>query len=456
MHNDDDIVITGLACRFAETANPVALWRNIFSGKSLFTRERAFDFGKEENRPFAKQTPSYAARLDRFYSYATDAASFPSERKAGENGDLVFALQMTSDALNDSDGDFRTLPASHTALHIGYASPFNNTATSWMQRTSLVDDTVELLRKFLQGAPAGIVEEIRDGLCKALPEFSPNALGSAFGGAIVASIAERLRITGPAENVDTGFLSGHTALMRACDDLRSGRADVAVAGAIQPPLSRAFLQGLGGLLRFTADDCPKPFSKDAAGTLPGEGGALFVLKRRSDAKKAGNRVYASIENVSTMAPRPDFRTGPQNPANLADTMCNVMGSAGVEPVSVRLVETIGCAVPELDAAEINAMRTVFDGSEDGGKIGFGSLTCNVGHTLWASSAAGTMKAVLALYHRILPPSKKIERLNAKTFGPLYWIDEPRPWLSGDRKNPRRALVNAVDYTGSCSSLLLSE
>ena len=455
MHNDDDIVITGLACRFAETADPVAMWRNIISGKSFFTRSRADDFESDGVLPFGNRPPAYCARLDRLYSYSSDETAFSPERKPGENGDVFFALQMAVDALCDSNLDIRNLPSSRMAFHLGYASPFNTTAVSWLQRTHVLDETVELLRKFLPDLPASCVGEIRAGLRASLPELSLSALGSAFGGAISAGVAERLRIFGPAETVDAGFLSGHCAIRRAVDDLRAGRADVAIAGAVQPPLSSVVMYGLGGLVQFTRDDGPRPFSKDASGTLPGEGGAMFVLKRRSDAKRDGNRIYASVENVSTVAPQPDFRTGPQNPANLATTMRNALEASGADASTVRMVETSGCAVPAIDAAEIAAMQAVFDGVE-GARIGFGSVTCNIGHTLWASSAAGAIKAVLALSHKILPPSKKIDRLNVKAFGSMYWLDEARPWLNGDRKNVRRAFVNAVDYTGACSTLLLGE
>jgi hypothetical protein len=98
---------------------------------------------------------------------------------------------------------------------------------------------------------------------------------------------------GTAFAIDAGGISGHQAIQSAIDDLRLRRADIALAGAIQPPLNRAVVQGLSGAMIFSRGKTLQPFSRDADGTLPGEGGAIFVLKRLKDALRQGDRITPS-------------------------------------------------------------------------------------------------------------------------------------------------------------------
>jgi acyl transferase domain-containing protein len=81
-------------------------------------------------------------------------------------------------------------------------------------------------------------------------------------------------------------------------------------------------------------------------------------------------------------------------------------------------------------------------------VGVGSVKGNIGHTLRASMAAGVVKAALALYHRVLPPQVATEHPSPRIAclsSSAYLLTEPRPWITGDSANPRRAAVMGANF-----------
>lgn len=224
------------------------------------------------------------------------------------------------------------------------------------------------------------------------------------------------------------------------DDLESGRADIALAGALTPPLSRAYIEGLAGEVDFSQRLELHPFASSQDGTLPGEGGAFFVLKRRQDALRDHDRIYALIRSVAIgHCPEDDpsaiFREATDR--------------ANVEPTKIGLVEADGSCIREAEARELAAIRSIWGEHRPGMPlVGVGSVKGNIGHTLRASMAAGVAKAALALYTKVLPPQIPPEHaddsISNLTSG-AYLLDDERPWITGDSANPRRAAVMGANF-----------
>ena len=277
----------------------------------------------------------------------------------------------------------------------------------------------------------------------------------------VSWIARETSFAGGATILDAGMLTGAAAIRGAVNDLLTGHCEVALAGAITPPLSRAYLEGVSGEVEFSDSPEFTPFAEVQKGTVPGEGGAFFVLKRREDALKDHDRIYALIKAV-TIGHNPE-----SDPAYLFK---QAVKEAGVPLKSIELIEADGSGIKRAEDREISAIQGMWGDHVPGGPlVGVGSVKGNIGHTLRASMAAGAVKAALALHHKVLAPQVPVphpsERLATITSS-AYILTEPRPWIKGDNANPRRAAVmganfdpvtsDGIDERGGRSSVMIME
>ena len=443
------MAIVGLSCRFAGAPNPGALWRLIASRRSALTPlddETALPPGSANvfERPF----PTHAGQLAALYACTPRALTFPRQINAGENQDLYFAVQLAHDALADAAIRPRTTDAMRGSVHLGYAPFFSPSNVNWLEHTFFIDQTMDILGRFFPHAPAESLDHVRTRLVESLPPPDAQAFVSGTGHCMADWIARECAFSGNASAIDAGVLSGASALAAAVDDLACGRADIAIAGAVSPPLSRAALQGLSGCITFSAESSLVPFSRDASGTIPGEGGAFFVLKRRTDALAAHDRIYALVRCCTAGSAGPD------------DLLAEAASRSAVPISSIRLVEADGNGIPEDDAKEIEAIQRLWGGHKPGGPlVGIGSVKGNIGHCLTASSAAGIMKATLALRARVLAPQVAAARPRselANISSSAYLLDEPLPWITGDPTSPRRAAVLARDFAGRGAAVILEE
>ena len=438
---DKAVAIVGMSCRFAGCATPSAFWNAIRERRVLLTKpgpEAELPIGQKNvfNRPY----PAYLGQLGDLYACVPSAQNFPRQVNAGENQDLYFATQLAFDALADASMKPHGAESVRGSVRVGYAPPFNASTVNWLQHTSFLDQTMDILRRFFPHAPEEALEVVKAKLVESLPP--PNAASFLMGtGYRFASwIARECAFGGEATTMDGGILSGAVTIESAMDDLDSGRVDVALAGALTPPLSRSYIEGLSGEVEFSTRRELHPFSGDPDGTIPGEGGAFFVLKRRADALRDRDRIYALIRSTAIGHNPPDDQTA---------IFASAAERAEIPVRSIGLVEADGSGIAEQEAREIETIHRLWGAHRPGGPlVGIGSVKGNIGHTLRASMAAGVAKAALALRHRMLPPqiapdhpSDALSNLGSSA----YLLTEARPWITGDSSAPRRAAVMGANF-----------
>lgn len=438
---DTPIAIVGMSCRFAGCASLPAFWDAIMGNRVMLSApdvDAELPFG--QSNIFDRPYPARIGQLGDLYACVPSMQNFPRQVNAGENQDLYFATQLAFDALADASMRVHSREPVRGTVRLAYAPPFNSSTVNWLQHTVFLDQSMEIIRRFMPSAPEALLEATRAKLKESLPE--PNAasflLGSGYR--FVSWIARECAFSGAATTLDAGIISGGAALMCAVEDLRLGHADVSLAGAVTPPLGRAYLEGLSGEIDFSLRQELHPFAENQDGTIPGEGGAFFVLKRREDALKAHDRIYALIKSV-TIGHNPE------------DDSSAILGEAirdaGASVQSIGLVEADGSGIKELEAREVAAIHRLWGEHKPGGPlVGLGSVKGNIGHTLKASMAAAVAKAALALRYRVLPPQIAPEQpldSIANIASSAYLLTEARPWITGDSANPRRAAVIASNF-----------
>ena len=389
----------------------------------------------------------YADDSNDLYSCVPREQTFPRQMNAGENHDLYFAVRLAFDALHDAGMRPQPNTPVRGTVRFGYSPPFTASAVNWLDHTLFVDQTIEVLRRYFH-APSENMDEVRTRLLDALPAADPGSFLSGCGHRMAGWIAQECGFCGDAAVVDSGVLTALSALQAAADDLAAGRADVALAGALQPPLTREYLEGISGEILFTQSSELAPFDRAACGTIPGEGGAFFVLKREADALRDHDRIYALIRG---------FAFGKRGADELLSSAAD---AAGLHVHAIRLIEADGSGIPESDSAEAEAICRLWGEHRPGGPlVGIGSVKGNIGHCLKAAAAAGTLKAALALHSRVLPPQIAAERpleCLSNLVSPAYLLNTSRPWITGDANAPRCAAVLARDFAGRGAALVLGE
>ena len=438
---DNPIAIVGMSCRFSGCPNLGAFWDVIRDRRIMLTPPSAeVELPLGQRSVFDRPYPTRIGQLGDLYSCVPSMQHFPRQVNAGENQDLYFATQLVFDALTDASMKPHPSESVRGTVRIGYAPPFNASTVNWLQHTAFLDQMLDTIRRFFPNAPEEAMDGVKAKLVDSLPPPNASSFLLGTGYRFASWIARECRFAGAATIMDAGILSGAATLSSAIDDLESGRADVAVAGALTPPLSRAYLEGLSGEVLFSQRPELHPFAQEQDGTLPGEGGAFFVLKRRSDALRDHDRIYALVRTVAIG----------HNPSDDPSAiLAEATERAGVPVRTIGLIEADGSGIQETERRELSAIQSLWGGHKPGSPlVGIGSVKGNIGHTLRSAMAAGLVKAALALHAKVLPPqiaarrpSEQISNLGSS----VYLLDEERPWITGDSANPRRAAVLGANF-----------
>ena len=243
------------------------------------------------------------------------------------------------------------------------------------------------------------------------PALLDGYYASGVGRSILSGrISYFLGLQGPSLSVDTACSSSLTAVHLACQNLRLGESDIALAGGVNLILSPVNYIALARFGMLAPDGRCKAFSGQANGFARGEGCGLVVLKRLSDAVADGDRILALILGSAANQDGPSSGlTVPNGPSQEAVLRAALEG-AGVEPRQVSFIETHGTGTSLGDPIEARALGAVFGPGRDPEQpLWIGSVKTNIGHLEAAAGIAGLIKTILTLEERRLPPHLHFDR-----------------------------------------------
>ncbi|GIH80024.1 SDR family NAD(P)-dependent oxidoreductase [Planobispora longispora] len=269
----------------------------------------------------------------------------------------------------------------------------------------------------------------------------------------------KLDLRGPSYTVHTACSTALVALHIACEALRNGECDMALAGAamLDLPQGQGYIYDQDGIV--SPDGHCRPFDADAGGTIWGSGGGVIVLKRLSEAIADRDNIRAvvlgnAINNdgagkVGFSAPSLDGQ---------AAVIAQALGVGGVDPRTVTYVEAHGTGTALGDPIEVAALSSVFaQDTADTQWCGIGSVKSNIGHLGQSAGVASVIKAVLSLENGLIPPTLHYQSANPKIdfpSSPFYVVSTPVKW---ERNGfPRRAGVSSFGIGGTNAHAVLEE
>ncbi|MFQ6329963.1 SDR family NAD(P)-dependent oxidoreductase [Nocardia sp. CWNU-33] len=259
--------------------------------------------------------------------------------------------------------------------------------------------------------------------------------------------------------LDSACSSSLVSVHLACQALRAGELDAALAGGVEVLLDEAPFVTLAAAGVLSPNGRCATFSEHADGFVPGEGAALLLLKRLDDAVHDGDRIYAVLRGSAIGNDGHTMGITTPNMRAQIEVITAALDTAGVSPDALSYIEAHGTGTMIGDPIELKALATVLgDRSRGPQPCAVGSVKTNIGHLLSAAGIAGAVKTILAVHHGALPPSLHCENLNPRfAFAglPLYINRELRQWRTDDGR-PRAAGVSSFGFGGTNAHLIVEE
>jgi len=454
-----DIAIIGMACLLPKAADVRAYWRNIVQGVDAIRevdeeRWRPSDFFAPGRRTQDKIYSKWGGFIDDVPFDPTRYGIPPASLRSIEPMQLL-ALEVARQALDDAGLDRRPFARERAATIFGVGG-MHDLGTAYIFRT--------LLDHYLPKVP-GLSEESQKQIAQSLrahdlPEWTEDSFPGILGNVVAGRVANRLDLRGANFVVDAACASSLAALDVGVRQLRDGDADLAVVGALDGTNGAVPYMAFSQTHALSPRGRCRPFDDGADGISLGEGVAVLVLRRLEDAERDGDRIRAIIKGVGSSSDGRNRSLTAPHPQGQVAAVRRAYEDAGVDPATVGLIEAHGTGTAVGDKSEIESLILAFGDSQMAlQSCAVGSVKSMIGHTKVAAGLAGVIKSVLALEHRVLPPSIGVERPNAHvkfSETPFFVNTETRPWFANASGLPRRCGVSAFGFGGTNFHTVLEE
>ncbi|PCG87401.1 type-I PKS [Streptomyces sp. WZ.A104] len=419
----EPVAIVGIGCRLPSLIeDPTALWQALLKGVDAVrqvpaNRWNATAWADAEASGWAANRRG--GFLDDVTGFDAEYFGIPPAEARQMDPQQRIALEVACAAVEDARRSTASLAGTRTGVFMG---------TMWQEYPL-----------FTQGATEAI--------------HAHSAIG--WDNSVIPSrIAYALGLRGPAMGVATASSSSLVAVHLAVQSLRSGESDFALAGGVNLMLHPNTSVAMTKLGTQSPDGLCRAFDADGDGYARGEGCAVVVLRRLSDALADGDRVYALVHGSAVNNDgATDGLTAPSREAQ-TEVLRSAWENAGVAPCAVSYVEAHGTGTPLGDVTEAGALGTVF-GPDRPTPLRVGSAKTNFGHLEPAAGVLGLVKAALAVHHGVIPPSLHFRTPNPRidfSAERLEVVTEAAAWPTG----PRFAGVSSFGYGGTNAHIALGE
>ncbi|MGF1521110.1 MAG: alpha/beta fold hydrolase [Leptolyngbyaceae cyanobacterium] len=426
----EPIAIIGIGCRFPGAPNREAFWQLLQNGVDAITpipRDRwdadaLYDADATTSGKTYCREGGFLSEVDQFdptfFGIAPREASYidPQQR--------VF-LEVVWAALEDAGIPTHRLSGSQTGVFVGISS--NDYGQSLLATPEVVDT------------------------------YTTTGLASTM---VANRLSYLLNLRGPSLAIDTACSSSLVAVHLACQSLRSGESEVAIAGGVNLILRPELTIGFSKLTALSPDGRCKAFDAAANGFVRSEGAGAVVLKPLSAAIQAGDPLYAVIRGSAVNQDgRSNGLTAPNREAQ-EKVIQAAFDQAGIAPQQVDYIEAHGTGTLLGDPIEAKALGHVLghlpsNDIEGFRRIPIGSVKTNIGHTEAAAGIAGLIKTALCMQQKTLVPSLHFQHPNPHIpFEqlPLKIQQQREPWPSTQGK--RTAAVSAFAFGGTNAHVVL--
>jgi amino acid adenylation domain-containing protein len=408
------VAVIGIACRFAGARTAAAYWDNLSAGRETLDDVDASRWPGERGRAGLLED------IDRF-----DARFFHVSAREAELMDPQHRLflQEAWTAIEDAGYAPQSLDGRACGVFVGCGS----------------GDYLSLLRA--SGVPS-----------------EAYSLTGNMADVLAARLSYALNLTGPVLSVQTACSSSLVATHLACESLRRGECEMAIAGGVSLMTSFESYKALVETGMLSSDGTCRAFDNRADGFVPAEGVAAVLLKPLAAARRDGDHIYGVITASGiNYDGRTNGITAPSAPSQTALAE-SIYRRFGIDPATISYVEAHGTGTKLGDPIEVAALTDAFRAFTARTQFcAIGSAKTNIGHAMPASGLAGLIKVLLCMQHGELVPSLHVDSLNEHidfAGSPFVVSTERRPWPSG--AGGRRATVSSFGLSGTNAHIVVDE
>jgi len=459
-----DIAVVGLSCYYPGSKSPKEFWHNILSKRQQFRNMPNCRLPLQDYWHPDKKHPdtTYGKKAALIDGYEFDWRGRKITKTSFESTDLVhwLALDVALDALNDAGVDHLNNDyKDSTGVVVG------NTLTGEIMRSETMRLRWPFVKKVLRQTASRFdwsddkiddFEKEMEVLYKSVfATVTEDSLAGGLANTIAGRICNFCDFHGGGYIVDGACSSSILSIATAANHLASGEMDVVVAGGVDISLDTFELIGFAKAGALTQKEM-KVYDENRTGFVPGEGCGMVVLKRLEDAKKDGNKIYATINGWGISS---DGKGGITAPSDVGQSRALIRAyeKSDIKPENLNFIEGHGTGTFVGDATELKAIKLTFDNFAKNHQqnCAMTSLKSIMGHTKAAAGVGAFIKSVIALNQRVVPPTAGVDTPNS-LFGqdnfPLY------PAISAKKFNKDVTLhagVSAMGFGGINSHVVLS-
>ncbi|OPX43969.1 erythronolide synthase, modules 5 and 6 [Ruminiclostridium hungatei] len=457
---NDDIAVISMACRFPDASNPEEFWNNILKGKCSIgdiPKERwNIDDYYSSSPEFGKTYCRSGAFIKDVYDFDAGLFNIPDKEAEIMDPQQRIILELVFELLERAGYSRQKVEGRKVALYIGAGTNlYNEYHLRTLNKMDLQNfESFALLSKEQQDS---IMEEWKNRL--GVTEAHTNILVDNILNMIAARASQEFNFKGPSLVLDTACSSSLVTIHLACEALKRGECEMAIAGGINlllTPTPYIYFSNAGAL---SVSSSSKIFDADADGFVPGEGAGLIMLKPLKKAIEDRNDILAVIKassmnndghSIGVMAPNPDGQR---------DVIESLYCQNDFSPAGIQYVETHGTGTKIGDPSEIRALDNAYRNWNLGkNMIAVGSVKANIGHLLSAAGIASFMKVVMALRDKKMPPQPNVATPNPMIKfpeTPFYILKEEKNWKV-EEGVARRAAINSFGFGGTNCHIVLEE
>ncbi|MFB7998029.1 beta-ketoacyl-[acyl-carrier-protein] synthase family protein [Streptomyces sp. NPDC056002] len=208
--------------------------------------------------------------------------------------------------------------------------------------------------------------------------------------------------------------SGAEAIGYAIEMIRTGRADVVIAGGTEAAIHPLPIAAFGNMMAMSKNNddpqgASRPYDVGRDGFVLGEGAGVLVLESAEHAAKRGARVYAEAVGQGISADSHDIVQPEPGGRGISQALQNLLDNTDLDPAEIVHVNAHATSTPAGDVAELKALRQVF--GDDTDHMAVSATKSMTGHLLGGAGGIESVASVLALYHRVAPPTINVENLD---------------------------------------------
>ncbi|TVQ91302.1 MAG: acyltransferase domain-containing protein, partial [Deltaproteobacteria bacterium] len=464
--SDEPVAIIGLGCRLPGAHDVGAFWSNVQAGISAIIEVPSDRWAVERYYDPDPAAPDKTySRIGGFLQgFTFDNRRFRVPPKVVPSLDPVqqITLHAVDDALRDAGlqadprkPEGRPFSRERCAVILGN-SLGGEIKDDYALRVAWPEIEAQLgqspdIQALSPDRQRSLLQELRRAFKASLPPITEDSMPGELSNVIAGRVANAFDLRGANFTTDAACASSLAALQAAVQGLQRHDFDLAISGgadrSMNPSTYVKFCK-IGAL----SPDRSTPFDKDANGFVMGEGVGVFVLKRLRDAVSDGDKVYAVIRGIGASSDGRGKGITAPNPRGQELALQRAYDQAGLDPAQVDLIEAHGTSTAVGDGVELNTLSAFIGQGKRGdrGPVRVGSVKSMIGHLKSAAGAAALIKAALAVYHGVLPPSLGFKEARPDVdlaAVPLQVQTRTEPWPATP-DGVRRAGISAFGFGGT--------